>query len=54
MLCYERLNITNGGEGGGRCDVNTAEMVSEDGAVGKDGLDYRRVVIRSQAARKYF
>jgi len=29
-------------------------MVSEDGAVGKDGLDYRGVVIRFQAARKYF
>jgi hypothetical protein len=23
------------------CEINTAEMVSEDGAVGTDGLDYR-------------
>jgi len=29
-------------------------MVSGDGAIGKDGLDYRGVVIRFRAAIKYF
>jgi hypothetical protein len=29
-------------------------MMSGDGAVGKDGLDYRGVVIPFQAATKYF
>jgi hypothetical protein len=29
-------------------------MVSGDGAVGEDGLDYRGVVIRFQAAKQYF
>ena len=46
--------LAEGRGGGERCEINTAEMVSGDGAVGRNGLDYRGVVIRFQAATNNF